>query len=100
MTEKQRDKSWVDAGVRVLLRQAINRKKGYDAAWTEIRNLTTADLVRACRMVDADVEMESDFWCIKAAGAPGIPDGGRDLMLAQAREVLEPKTARLFLLPA
>ena len=89
MTEKQWDKSWVDAGVRVLLRQAINRKKGYDAAWTEIRNLTTADLVRACRMVDADVEMESDRWCMRAEAAPGIPDGFRDLMLRQAAAVLE-----------
>ena len=83
------NEAWVRAGVRVLLRQAINRKKGYDAAWTEIRNLTTADLVRACRMVDADVEMESDRWCMRAEAAPGIPDGVRELMLSQARAVLE-----------
>lgn len=77
---------WIEAGVRVLLKNAIARKIGGDIIYS---GLTTLDMVGMARIADADVEMESDRWCMRAEAAPGISDGVRDLMLEQAKAVLE-----------
>ena len=76
---------WIQAGVRLLLRNAIERKCGSLMP----RGLPIMELVQGAKLADADVGLEADRWCMRAEACPDIPEGVRDLMISQSQAVLE-----------
>jgi hypothetical protein len=75
---------WIEAGARVILKNALRRKNiPFDAYET------THHLMVMGMMTHAGILEECDRWSLYSCGRPGLRDSDRRLMQKQAERVVE-----------